>query len=79
MKTHLLAAFYLVVISIFFFSILGVLVGIFIVVTEPSLFAAIYLGVCAVVAAGYTIAMKLNSRFRKFVSDYFEWAVPPVS
>lgn len=79
MKTHLLAAFYLIVISVFYFSIVGVLVGLFLLLTEPSLWNVIVLGVCAVVSIGYGIAMKLSPRFRHLVGAYFDRGVPPMA
>ncbi|MEK7100691.1 MAG: hypothetical protein AAB921_01170 [Patescibacteria group bacterium] len=72
MKKHLLAALFLVLTTVFYFSIIGVLFGLYLLLTKPSLESAVLLGVCVVIVLLYGIAMKLKPGFRKLVADVLE-------
>lgn len=72
MKKHLLAFLFLILTAVFYFSLIGVLVGLYLLITEPSLGYAVIVGFCVIVVVLYGIAMKLKPGFRKLVVDVLE-------
>jgi len=72
MKKHLLAFLFLVLTAVFYFSIIGVLVGLYLLLTKPSPESVVLLGVCVVIVVLYGIAMKLRTGFGKLVVDALE-------
>ena len=77
MKKHLLATLFLVLTAVFYFSIIGILFGLYLLLTKPSLEGAVLLGVCVVIVFLYGIAMKLKPGFGKLVAGTLE-NLPPL-
>lgn len=72
MKKQLLAFLFLILAAVFYFSCAGVLVGLYLLITEPSLINAILVGLCTIVVIVFAIIMKLKPGFRALVIGFLE-------
>jgi hypothetical protein len=67
MKKQLIAFGLLALTTIFYFAVLGVLVGIVLTISEPIIINGVFLGVSMLVLVLYMLAFKLKPNFKKIV------------